>query len=198
MSNPDVVNTRIELRFKLQGDWIPTDHGFPLYSALCGALPWIHDTQGCLIAPIRGKWNGKSGLAITEQSLLKVRCSPELVQGWRRLQGKTLDVAGRSLKVKGFTAYNLDPGRVLYSHYTTTKNGQIEAVFDAYLESRLSEIGIQGTATRIARRVIRIHGKQVVGYGVRFTAASSTDSLTLQAIGLGGRAKMGGGFFEPI
>ena len=45
---------------------------------------------------------------------------------------------------------------------------------------------------------MRIHGMQVVGYGVRFTAASPVDSWILQAIGLGGRAKMGGGFFEPV
>lgn len=55
------------------------------------------------------------------------------------------------------------------------------------------------------RRVVRMrspktNGEKVVavGYAVEVTGLSAADSLTLQAVGLGGRTRLGCGFFLPV
>lgn len=47
------------------------------------------------------------------------------------------------------------------------------------------------------RRVVRIKSKRMVGYAVTASGLSAADSLRLQADGLGGRRRIGCGFFLP-
>lgn len=48
------------------------------------------------------------------------------------------------------------------------------------------------------RHVLRIHGKTIVGFTVMVQGMTAEESLELQEHGLGGRAKMGCGFFVPM
>ena len=48
------------------------------------------------------------------------------------------------------------------------------------------------------RRVVRVKGKAIVGYAVTVTGLTAADSLRLQAEGLGGRLRLGCGFFLPV
>jgi CRISPR-associated protein Cas6 len=48
------------------------------------------------------------------------------------------------------------------------------------------------------RRVVRIHGKAIVGFSVIVQGLTGEESLKLQEQGLGGRGKMGCGFFVPV
>jgi CRISPR-associated protein Cas6 len=45
--------------------------------------------------------------------------------------------------------------------------------------------------------VLRIKEKRVVGFPLRVTGLTAEESITLQEQGLGGRSKMGCGFFMP-
>ncbi|HEY2911058.1 MAG TPA: type I-MYXAN CRISPR-associated protein Cas6/Cmx6 [Gemmataceae bacterium] len=47
------------------------------------------------------------------------------------------------------------------------------------------------------RRVLRIHGKAIVGYSLLVAGLSAEHSLRLQELGLGGRGRLGCGFFLP-
>ena len=48
------------------------------------------------------------------------------------------------------------------------------------------------------RRILRIHGKAIVGFSVNVRGLSVVESIRLQEEGLGGRGKMGCGFFVPL
>jgi len=48
------------------------------------------------------------------------------------------------------------------------------------------------------RHVLRIKGQQVVGFSVQLTGLTAEESVTVQEHGLGGRRKMGCGFFVPL
>lgn len=47
------------------------------------------------------------------------------------------------------------------------------------------------------RHILHIHGKKIVGFSVMIQGLTAEESLTLQEQGLGGRSKMGCGFFVP-
>jgi hypothetical protein len=53
-------------------------------------------------------------------------------------------------------------------------------------------------AGQACRHVLRIHGKTIVGFSVIVQGLTAEESLTLQEQGLGGRSKMGCGFFVPF
>jgi CRISPR-associated protein Cas6 len=48
------------------------------------------------------------------------------------------------------------------------------------------------------RKTFTIHDKKVVGYSMQLLGLSDVDSIKVQEQGLGGRRKMGCGFFEPV
>jgi CRISPR-associated protein Cas6 len=45
---------------------------------------------------------------------------------------------------------------------------------------------------------LRIHGKRIVGFSVIIQGLTAEESMKLQEHGLGGRGKMGCGFFVPL
>ena len=74
---------------------------------------------------------------------------------------------------------------------------------------KLAEAGLAGEVSvpvRLAgkrgpeacRRVVRVKGKAIIGYAVTVSGLSAADSLRLQAVGLGGRRRLGCGFFLPV
>ena len=91
----------------------------------------------------------------------------------------------------------LQPCDRLYAHMVTTRNGHEAGRFGAELESQLGGLGVQGRARADRRRTFSIHGKKIVGFSVTVNGLSGDASLLLQAAGLGGRRKMGCGFFMP-
>jgi CRISPR-associated protein Cas6 len=75
--------------------------------------------------------------------------------------------------------------------------------------AKLSAIGVQGEpvlptfdsgprAGEPLRRVLRLKGQTQVGYALRVEGLDAPGAIRLQEQGLGGRLKMGAGFFLPV
>jgi hypothetical protein len=90
-----------------------------------------------------------------------------------------------------------------------TKRYQEPSEFLDAIRRELERKGIRADATlplhrsgpregQPCRRVLRVHGKIIVGFSVIIQGLTVEESLTIQEQGLGGRAKMGCGFFVPI
>jgi hypothetical protein len=89
-----------------------------------------------------------------------------------------------------------------------TKRYQNPAEFLAALRRELEREGIGADADlplheagqragQPWRHVVRIHAKTIVGFSVIIQGLTAEESLTIQEQGLGGRSKMGCGFFVP-
>jgi CRISPR-associated protein Cas6 len=203
--------TIVELQFPVLGTSIAADHGYALYSALSHHLAALHaDGNGLVIGPINGQYAGNNQFALdVRRSRLRFRLPDDRIASLLPLAGKALDVGGHRIRLGVPTVQALTPAPALIARLVTIKgftdpNGFFEAArrqFDA-LEIK-GESGIPLTASgehagEPRRRILRIKDKKVVGFALQVTELTADESLRLQEHGIGGRRKMGCGFFVPV
>ncbi len=103
----------------------------------------------------------------------------------------------------------LDPAVKTSRTREKTKRYQEPAEFLAAIRRELERQGIGAQADlplhetgprtgQPCRHVMRIHGKKIVGFSVIIQGLTAEESLMIQEQGLGGRGKLGGGFFVPV
>lgn len=85
---------------------------------------------------------------------------------------------------------------VLESPIVTIKNATEPRLLGLACREQLERQGIKGVVQVGGRKVISIKGNIIVGYAVRVSELSPTESITLLERGLGGRIRMGCGVFE--
>jgi CRISPR-associated protein Cas6 len=186
----------VDISFTATGATIPVDHGFALYGAVSRILPRIHEDNDVGIRLIRGRYAGNGLLNISPKCELVLRLPVDRIAPYLALAGKRLDVAGQSLTIGTMNTRALIPSVALYAHIVTTKNGNDPNRFESEITHQLTDLGIQGKPTLGKRRTFSVHGKQVVGYSLLVSELIAEESIALQETGLGGRRKMGCGFFE--
>lgn len=187
----------VDLHFEVVGETLPVDHGYALFGALSRAIPCFHGDDGIGLRLIRGRYIGEGLLDISPSSTLYLRLPVSRIPDYIPLAGAVMDVGGHPLQVGILNTRGLTPSVAIYSHLVTTKNGQDEARFLEEINRQKTVNGVQGRVTPGKRRTFRVHGRQVVGYSVLVDELTAEESIRLQEKGLGGRRKMGCGFFEP-
>ena len=186
--------TAVELRWGVTGR-VPEDHGYLLYSAISHRLRTeIHDDESWSVAPVRG-------------GQLRLRCPVHLAPMFAAvMESASLRVGGETLSVEFFPRLHpLVPMRSMESSAVTIKAGMLgtcdlsSGEFEEALEGRLGALGImvgRGIGYDLGdRREGRVKDALVVGYAVRLWGLPPAVSLRLQVEGLGGRRKMGWGWF---
>lgn len=192
-----VAEPKVDLCFQVLGHTLPVDHGFTLYGAVSRVLPFIHKEGDVGLKLIRGRYIGNGVLDISPYSELVLRLAISRVRDYLNLAGKTLDVAGQTVRVGVPRTKALIPAAALYAPLVTSKNGHDQSRFETEMRNQMSAVGAHGKLTVGKRRTFQIHGKQVVGYSLLVSELTAEESILLQERGLGGRRKMGCGFFEP-
>jgi CRISPR-associated endonuclease/helicase Cas3 len=206
----------IDLLFPAVGSQIPVEHGYALYSALSHQLKCLHDGSVPFgLAPVNGLPVGGGKLQLDPtSSRLRLRVAASSIPQLLPLAGKRLDIKGHPIRLGVPSVAALRPVPVLIARMVAIKLAKPENVApapDAFLAAarrQLSELGVRGTL-RIPehvnkrgqrepiRRVLRIKEKAVIGYALLVEGLTPEDSIQLQDKGLGGRARMGCGFFLP-
>lgn len=192
--------TIIDLSFPVFANQpIPADHGYALYAGLSRALPDLHQQNGIGIHPLRGRQVGDRLLALNDRSCLAIRTQADEIGGLIQLAGKSIDVAGRALRVGVPQVYGLRPSTAVRSRLVTIKlkEGLTEQAFLESARRQMNDLGLYDEAclTLGKRRTLRIKDKEVVGYEVLVESLNAEESLILQERGLGGRRHMGCGVF---
>ena len=199
----------IDLIFPVRGDTIPTDHAYPLYAALSRLAPAFHDRDaGLRFMPLGGLPDAPGRLLLTDHTRLRIRLPDDRIRLALHLAGKQLDVAGYALRLGVPSVATLIPAPTLTARLVTFKHSDTPERFLDTARRRLAELGIDGEPTipliltgsragEMRRRVVRIKTKAIVGYGLMVSALSAEHSLRLQELGLGGRTRIGCGFFLP-
>ncbi|MGC8494916.1 MAG: type I-MYXAN CRISPR-associated protein Cas6/Cmx6, partial [Syntrophobacteraceae bacterium] len=192
------TDVRIDLCFKVMGTKLPVDHGFALYGALSRVLPFVHEHTGMGVKLIRGRYVGEGLLDIAPLSELVLRIPAEHIAPFLGLAGKVLDIRGSRLSIGVPVTRALIPASALHSPLVTTRNGNEQSRFESELHRKMAELDVHGNLDIGRRRTFTVHGKQVVGYEVWVSKLTAEESIVIQEEGLGGRRKMGCGFFEGM
>lgn len=187
---------KVDLCFQITGRTLPVDHGFALYGAINRILPCIHEDREIGLKLIRGRYIGDGIIDISPRSELVLRLPAGQIGVYIALAGKAMEIAGHKFTVGIPATRSLIPAVALSSPLVTTKNGTEQARFETEIKNQMETLGLNGRVTVGKRRTFKVHGKQVVGYSILVTELSPEESILLQENGLGGRRKMGCGFFE--
>lgn len=209
----------IDLAFRVSGESLPLDHGYPLYSSLSRISSGLHEAEWLGIHPINGIPTSPNTLGLTQISRLRLRLPADHIPRFISLAGKRLSLTNRT-KRHSFTIgvpeiHSLRPASHLFSRYVTIKLSEIENtnqsptrdMFSTAIKTQLQSLNVRGDVwiddtcdtqgREFSRRVIRIKDKAVVCYSVHIQNLSEEDSLRIQTLGIGGRRRMGCGIFNP-
>jgi CRISPR-associated protein Cas6 len=208
------VSPTIEVRFPALGAAIPSDHAYALYSALAHCLGALHaEATPIQIASISGLYAGNRLLHLDRRrSRLRIRLPAEQIPTVLPLAGTQLDVGGHPVRLGVPQVAALIPAPSLVARLVTIKTKDRQTTPEAFLEAarrQLAALGIKGEpaipltqagphAGQPRRRVLRIKQMRLIGYALQVTGLTAEESIRLQEHGLGGRRKMGCGFFVPL
>lgn len=191
----------------MPGSIVPSLHGYSLYGALKNKLSWIGTCPDTAISSISGYKNGDGTLETQGFSQLRIRTPLSKASGFYALAGQTLSLGQGQITLKVPTITPLVPksklqARLVVIHLKEEGEEVPPDRFLAVATRQLADRAIKGRVSLLLRdgaldrKVLRVKGKQLPGYGLEVSGLSETDSLKLQAIGLGGKRKMGAGFFQ--
>ena len=182
----------------MQGDRIPADHGYRLYSALTNSIPSLKDLNWSL-KTINGIPDRQGWVQLGSKSCLGVRTELSNLELFGRLDGQILRIGKAIVQLGTLTGASIQSYSNLEARIVTIKSQYIDQVspfeFGVALGKQLERLGIQAMPTLGVRRTIQIKGASVVGYQVKFANLSPEVSLILQQQGLGGRQRLGCGYF---
>ena len=188
---------KVDLCFNIRGKTVPVDHGFDLFSGINRLLPLFHEAQDVGLKLIRGRYVGEGLLSLQPNSWLVFRLRSSGLSPYINLAGNSLDLRGHLIQIGVPKTRALNPSPAIYSHLVTTRNGQDQERFLTEINRQFSEMSVKAEVHLGDRKTFTVHDKKVVGYSLQILGLSDEDSIKVQEQGLGGRRKMGCGFFEP-
>jgi CRISPR-associated protein Cas6 len=198
----------IDLSFAVRGTTIPLDYGYALFSALSRVVPGLHGDRRVGVHPIRGVRLRPRLLTLVPQSRLRLRIPSEEIAPYLALAGARLDLEGAGLSVGMPRAESLRPAASLASRLVTIGHLTEPGPFLESIRRQLTSLGVAAEPSLVpdpsparagepTRRILRIKGRRIVGFGLRIDGLTAEESLVVQENGLGSRRRMGCGVFVP-
>lgn len=203
--NPLVLNqTYVDLVFELTGQEISRDHGYELYAALSHCKPLLHSLESISIQPINGSPTQKNTICLTKQSHLRMRLPADQIPNFYSLAGKTLSIGDRKIRLGIPQIHPLEAAQTLFSPIAVIRGYQEPRLFLEAAYRQLQKLDVEAKINFLInrksepnRRIMRVKQFTLVGFGLKVTNLCEQDSLLLQVHGIGGKQKMGCGFFTP-
>ncbi|KUO96022.1 type I-MYXAN CRISPR-associated protein Cas6/Cmx6 [Ferroacidibacillus organovorans] len=191
------VQKRLSYRFSLYGDRIPTDHGEALYAAISGICPDLHELNGFSLSPVVRTVAVGNELLLQPGSCFFARVPETHLAQLVTISGKTLSLRAATVRVGPMQVQLIQPATILRSRVVTFKNAVTEVSLLRKVEEALHEMGGDASIKIMRRRILTIHAKKVIGFGVELSGLLEEASLALQVHGIGGRRRFGCGVFLP-
>lgn len=198
----------LEVSFPVMpGSKISSLHSYPLYSAIKTKMSWVRDCPFTSICSIAGVKDEKGSIETQDFSRLQIRTPLSKASSFYGLAGKRLSIGQGEIVLQIPTIAPLQPkstlkARVVIIHLKPRQNRPSPESFLAVAKRHLTELGIKGKISLLSCRgvvdnkVIIVKGSHIPGYGVQVSDLSPEDSIKLMTCGLGGKRKMGAGYFN--
>ena len=188
----------VELKFPFTGKTLPTDQGYAMYGAISRVVPEVHAADWFALETIPGTARGDGTTQLDPQGKLRMRLPQEHVPLLLKLAGKQLNLNGQAIRLGAPNINLLQPSSALYARIVTIKGFTEPETFTDAVCRKLNERSIRGEIVVGPRRILKVGTHTIVGFGLALHELSDDASIQLQEQGLGGRRKMGCGFFNPI
>lgn len=195
----------VELCFSIIGKTLPADHGYGLYSAIAHCQEELHNLAGVSIQTIQGMPDKQGIIHLSDRSKLRIRLPGDKVPLVYPLAGKQLTIGKHSIRLGIPQIFVLQPAARLRSRIVIIKGFQEAETFLVAAKRQLDDLQIQGNLIiplneegEFSRKAIKIKTFSVVGFSLEVTDLSDEDSIKLQALGLGGKHRMGCGIFNTL
>lgn len=200
-TNNLVLVNKVDVEFVLRGDYIPVDHAHQLFGAVATALNMdIHNAKWLAIQTIRGELI-RDRILINNKSRLKLRVDVDRIPTVLKLIGKKLNIDQQSVLVNVANIKPIVPAQNLHARLVVIKEHLQVTEFVSALFKQLNQMNIPTDSLNIIvtekPKIVRVHNKKIVGYGVTIANLTSEQSLAIQTEGLGGKRRMGCGIFVP-
>lgn len=211
----------IELSYRLRGTPLPQDHGYSLYRAVAGIVPWVAEPAqiDLAIVPIQGSAH-RGFLHLTSVSRLAFRLNADDVEKLLPLADQTLVVEAATLRLGSPTEYRLRPVPGLASQFVVAEHSRhsdevLEGLKAEFLTLDIravptlrmrhgregagpSEQGRRSFDCPYARHTRHIGDRAVVGWEVQVFGLAPEESFRLQERGAGPGRRYGCGVFMPV
>jgi CRISPR-associated protein Cas6 len=179
----------VNISFPIQGQQLPADHGYLVYSAISRAFPALHSVDWLGIELISGFPYVQGVIALSDRGAsLRLRIPADHYRDVLPLAGKRLDIGGHQVRLGLPVARPLEPAPSLYARVVTIKKFTEAETFIEAVRRKLDSFGVKGRVElprdeqgRYRRRIVTIHSKSVVGFSVAVHDLNDADSLLLQA-----------------
>lgn len=208
-SASNYIQQIIDFAFPVSGEKLPHHHQYALYGAISRAVPGLHHSQACCFMSgiqLQSREEPVGIGQIASDASLRFRCELMLLPQLLTLSGVTLSVNGYEIHLGTPVPYSLQAHPELYARVVIIKGCQEPLAFLEAVNRQLERLGVQATAwipvaesgEGLARRVLKIKGQTLVGYALVLSELTPEDSLIVQVNGIGGKSRMGAGFFQAV
>ncbi len=194
----------VDLRIPVRGTSLPADHGYGLFSALAHLAPSLHTNPHVGILTVAGMGDKQGKIFLTRHAHLRIRLPIESVRSVYGLAGKRLRVGNQEIQLGIPEIFTLKASSSLKARIVTIKGYLETEGFEQAAQKQINTLGITGEVRVLRdkngmplRKTLKIKSSTIVGFSTIVRALSDADSIRLQQVGLGGRRRMGCGFFLP-
>ncbi|MFS8910830.1 type I-MYXAN CRISPR-associated protein Cas6/Cmx6 [Synechococcus sp. H60.3] len=194
----------VDLCLPIRGATLPADHGYGLLAALCHRVPMLHRNPCVGILTTAGIRDRQGKILLTPHSHIRIRLPIEAVAEVYKLAGKQLKIGSHEVQLGIPKIFTLKPSTSLKARIVTIKGYTEPDTFAQAAQAQLEKLKISGQVTVLQdktgkplRKTLRIKGHTIIGFSTLVENLQEEDSIRLQQVGLGGRRRMGCGFFLP-
>jgi CRISPR-associated protein Cas6 len=212
MSSQLEVGEVVDVEFPVFGQTLPSDHAYALYSAISRLVPAVHQADWLGVHTLKGRRLGDGTIKLPRCTFLRLRIPFNKIIELYPLAGSSLSIGPHEIRCGLPRIRKLRPSDKLWCRMVVVKladkssNNSSPEAFLAAIQKQVRALDINAEVEierlpetfAFARRVVRVKGATIAGYGVYLKGLSDKDSLKVQISGLGGRRRIGCGLFSPV
>lgn len=189
----------VDVQFDLEGTTIPADSAQLLLDALRPLAPWLDEDPGTGIQHLKGteSTSGDTVLHINRRAKLLLRVPQTRVDALTALTGRTLDLAGHTLRLGTFKTRSFQPFACIYAHFVDTGSTTEEQFVQDVMRELDGRFGLRCGFVCGKQQTLASASGQLTGHSLMLHDVPAHKSLELQDEGLGRNRLLGCGIFIP-